>query len=81
MLGEMYQHKQQQSLQAYLTGGASCFLSEDRPQSNLNQSMASTQQDSMLAASEQDGKEEQKEATQKNDIYEMQRSYYFGDAA
>ena len=79
ILGELYQHKQQQSLQAYLTGGASCFLSEDRPQSNLNQSMASTQQDSTHATSEQDGKEEQP-GSQKNDIYEMQRSYYFGGA-
>ena len=45
-MGELYQHKQQQSLQAYL--GQTNFLSEDRvsqplqPETVANQSMAST---------------------------------------
>lgn len=51
-MGELYQHKQQQSLQAYL--GQTNFLSEDRisqpPQTETvaNQSMASTQDASVF---------------------------------
>lgn len=58
MIGELYQHKQQQNLQAFLLANQStttCFLSEDRPQAGLNQSMASTQQDSILLEGRPDG--------------------------
>lgn len=79
MVGELYQHQQQQNLQAYLNNNsASCFLSEDRPQANLNQSMASTQQDSVMLET---GSHENKESTpSKEEMLEMQRKYYFGGA-
>ena len=89
MVGELYQHKQQQSLQAFLQGSsaANCCLSEDRPQAaNLNQSMASTQQDSVMLekgsnAEDNSSTNATKANPSKEEILEMQRKYYFGGAS
>lgn len=88
MVGELYQHKQQQSLQAFLQGSsaANCCLSEDRPQANLNQSMASTQQDSVMLekgsnAEENSSSSATKANPSKEEMLEMQRKYYFGGAS
>lgn len=90
-MGELYQHKQQESLQAYL--GQTNFLSEDRvAQPNqtetvlVNQSMASTQDASVFVpqteisprASIDQTTPKKSESSAADTIYEKQRQYYFG---
>ena len=94
LLGELYQHKQQQSLQAYLSNAN--FLSEDRPQANLmNQSVASTNQSTQqddsslmmntsglgISTPKQASVKHPDESPKNAAIYNMQRQYYFGGAA
>ena len=93
LLGELYQHKQQQSLQAYL-GSQTNFLSEDRnisPKAQAagepDQSMASTQEASLFIAESPSNtavnvepkKAEKIQNTEADSLYEKQRQYYFGN--